>query len=252
MSQVFLDYSKYYDALYKDKNYKEEVDFIVGLIRENHPNAKTILSLGSGTGNHDFLFADAGFQVTGVDLSQEMIKIAESKNKDGKCRFIHGDARLVEFNQKFDVIISLFHVISYQNTNSDVTEFLQTISRNLAPNGISIFDYWYGPAVLSVKPEKRFKKFESEDLLIQRYADTVVDYRTNIATVNYKVSITDKKTSNEIKLEEKHPMRYFFSPELDLFFEKTKFHQIHHAEWMKKTPPNEKSWAAYSIVAHEK
>lgn len=249
MSQVFLDYSKYYDVLYQDKDYQKEVDFIVGLIKEYHPDARTILNLGCGTGNHDFLLAKAGYQVTGIDLSEEMIDIAKTKNQGQDCTFIHGDARSLDLGGMFDVVISLFHVLSYQTRNEDVHGFLSTVSTCMKPQGISIFDYWYGPAVLHMKPEKRYKEFDSQDLKVKRHASTEMDYVRNIATVHFDVTVKKKTEPAEIKLKEKHPMRYFFTPELELFYERLGLTHLKHAEWMTTNKdPSENSWAAYSLI----
>ena len=248
MSQVFLDYSKYYDVLYKDKNYHAEVDFIVSLIRKHNPNAKTILNLGCGTGAHDIFLAEAGYDVVGVDLSQEMLNVARNKNPN--CSYHLGDARNVNLNKKFDVVISLFHVLSYQTSNQDVLDFMKTISIHMNNEGCAIFDYWYGPTVLSVKPEKRTKNFESEELKVVRNAFTDVDYVKNVATVNYDINITDKKNGNVINLQEKHPMRYFFSPELEYINALTGFKtRAHHAWESLNAAPSENIWAAYSVLS---
>lgn len=249
MSEVFLDYSMYYDLLYKDKNYKAEAQFIVDLIKKNHPGAKTILNLGCGTGQHDLFLADAGFSVTGIDLSEEMIKIAKTKNSSSKCNFIHGDARSLELDTKFDVVISLFHVLSYQTSNRDVSNFFNTIYSLLTDGGISIFDYWYGPAVLSIKPEQRIKEFDSSGMQITRRAMTEMNYLANIATVNYDIIVKDKTINTIKEIQEKHPMRYFFSPELLMFTEIAGLNQIHQAAWMtQSTSPSDQTWAAYSIL----
>ena len=249
MNEVFLDYSKYYDLLYKDKDYKAEANFIIDLIRKNHPSAQTILNLGCGTGQHDFFLADAGYRVTGIDLSLEMINIAKNKNTSSKCNFIHGDARNLKLGTKFDVVISLFHVLSYQTSNSDVSNFLNTVSSLLNDEGISILDYWYGPAVLTIKPEKRIKEFDSPEMNVTRKANTEINYVDNVATVNYDISITDKLADSVTEIQEKHHMRYFFSPELLLLTEGAQMNHIHQAEWMTKScTPSEKTWAAYSIL----
>ena len=52
MEKVFDGYSRYYDLLYKDKNYKSESEYISSLIKTHSPNAKKVLELGSGTGIH--------------------------------------------------------------------------------------------------------------------------------------------------------------------------------------------------------
>src|SRR5882672_7975309 len=108
---VFKDYSAYYDLLYKDKDYAGEAAYIHDLIQRNSPGARTVLNLGCGTGNHDFLLADHGY---------EMIGLARRKAEDGRrggLSFQVGDARTAELGKTFDVVISLFHVMSYQVTN---------------------------------------------------------------------------------------------------------------------------------------
>ena len=72
---VFGNYAHYYDLLYQDKNYVGETQFIHKLIQTHAPNAKNILELGCGTANHALLLAKEGYQVHGVDMSQEMINI---------------------------------------------------------------------------------------------------------------------------------------------------------------------------------
>ena len=248
MSSVFLDYAKYYDLMYRDKDYQSESEFIISQIKKYAPNARNLLNLGCGTGKHDELLAQAGYEVTGVDLSSQMIAIAKKNNKSPKCTYVHGDARNLSLEKKFDVVLSLFHVLSYQTSNEDVLNFMRSAYKNLNDGGICIMDYWYGPAVLNLKPEKRKKTFDSEDMSVIRHSETDMNYVANVATVNFAINIQDKKNKTSHDLLDKHPMRYFFSPELLLFADISKLKQIHHAEWMKpETFPSETSWAAYSI-----
>lgn len=248
MSNVFLDYSKYYDLLYKDKDYKSEVEFLITQIKKYNPKAKTILNLGCGTGQHDFYLRQSGYDVTGVDLSNDMLEIAKIKNPD--CRYYHGDARSISINTKYDIVLSLFHVLSYQTSNSDVNLFFNTVSNQLNPNGVAIFDYWYGPAVLNLRPEKRTKFFESNELSITRVANTDIDYLSNVAYVNFNISVLNKFTKDSIQLNEKHPMRFFFTPELDLFLTLHKFKNLGHYAWPSSSSlPSETSWAAYSVIS---
>ena len=71
-------YSQYYDLLYSDKDYEGEVDYVNTLLRENSNNAKTLLDMGCGTGAHAEIFCDKGYKVHGIDLSEDMLKTAET------------------------------------------------------------------------------------------------------------------------------------------------------------------------------
>lgn len=247
MSTVFLDYSKYYDLLYKEKDYRGEADFIAQLIKRTHPEAKTVLNIGCGTGQHDTFLTEMGFQVTGIDLSSEMLSIAKLKNPG--ITYHQADARDLELGTKFDVVISLFHVFSYQTKNDDALRFIRTLSTHLQDDGVAIFDYWYGPAVLSIKPESRVRTFESPDLRITRHASTTLAYAENVATVRFDIEVETKGEGQAIKMQEDHPMRYFFTPEIDLILAQTQFEHALHCEWMSfEKAPSEKSWAAYSVV----
>ncbi|MEO8446823.1 MAG: class I SAM-dependent methyltransferase, partial [bacterium] len=126
--KVFGAYAKYYDLLYKDKNYNKEAAYIERIIKKFNPECKSILNLGCGTGKHDFIFADKGFDVTGIDLSKEMVQYANdsllNRQSAGRLKFLQGDIREISVNRKFDAVIALFHVMSYQNTNDDILKTL--------------------------------------------------------------------------------------------------------------------------------
>ena len=65
---------------------------------------------------------------------------------------MEGDIREIRLNKRFDTVIALFHVISYQTTNEDVTAAFETARQHLNSGGIFIFDISYGPAVLTERP----------------------------------------------------------------------------------------------------
>ena len=70
---VFDEYARYYDLLYQDKDYQAEADYVAALIRRFHPDAQSILEMGSGTGKHARLLADRGYKVHGIERSPEML-----------------------------------------------------------------------------------------------------------------------------------------------------------------------------------
>jgi SAM-dependent methyltransferase len=249
MSHVFQEYSKYYDLLYKDKNYDQESQFIIDIIKRYAPDSKTILNLGCGTGEHDRRIALQGYNLTGVDLSSDMVAIAKLKNNIPNCVFKSGDARYFRGDNAFDVVVALFHVLSYQTSNEDFSAFVDTVYANLKPGGIAIFDYWYGPAVLNQKAENRIKKMKNDSLEITRFASTSMDYNKNVATVSYDIMLRNKKTDSVSNLNEDHPMRYYFIPEIELMLGHKKLNLLGHFSWMSlEKIPHIDTWAAYTVI----
>lgn len=225
---VFEAYSQYYDLLYRDKDYAAEVDYIRKLIERERPGSHTLLDFGCGTGRHDFLLSDLGYRVTGVDMSPTMLKIAsaeaskrrESSSSGGPPTFIQGDVRSVRLGERFDVVISLFHVMSYQATNEDLLAALQTLREHATPGGLVLFDAWYGPAVLSERPAIRVKRLRSDDSDMTRLAEPTLFPNENLVDVAYQILIRDRATQRTQELRETHRMRYLFVPEVKHMLER--------------------------------
>jgi SAM-dependent methyltransferase len=249
---VFGVYSRYYNLLYKDKDYAGEARYVDALIQKHAPGAQSILDLGCGTGRHDFELDKLGYVMTGVDISEEMIAIARSGCATGipSPRFTIGDIRSVRLNLSFDVVIALFHVMSYQVTNADLSLAFATAKANLKPGGLFIFDCWYGPAVLTDLPVVRVKRLEDEEISAVRIADPVMHYNENVVDVNYEVMITDKITGLTDKINETHRMRYLFMSEIQLLLEHHGMRAIYSGKWLSPTPvpAGNKTWSVFFIV----
>ena len=178
----FKDYANYYNLLYKDKDYKSEADYIHSLIQQFAPQSKSLIDLGCGTGKHAFEFEKLGYEVTGVDLSPQMVAIANANKEknNSTISFGEGDIRNYTDSKKFDAVVSLFHVMSYQTTNDDLEKAFLTANNLMADDGVFIFDCWYGPGVLTDLPTSRTKNFEDEILSVSRKSKATIDYNTNV------------------------------------------------------------------------
>ncbi|WP_299522906.1 class I SAM-dependent methyltransferase [Winogradskyella sp.] len=239
-------YAKYYDLLYKDKDYDNEVSYIEQLLKPHNLQGNIkILELGCGTGNHAQIFSKKGYEVEGVDLSSQMIEIAKNKNKgDKNLSFFEGDITTYKSSSKtkFDVIISLFHVVSYQDTNQKIQNTFQTVQHHLKEGGLFIFDFWYGPGVLTDPPVVKEKKLEDKTLLVHRTATPVSDVNKNTVNVLFDIIITDKENNKKELIEETHTMRYFFIPELKYMLDENGLDTEAYYHWMTLNKPTKSSW----------
>ncbi len=228
---VFENYSAYYDLLYRDKDYNKEIEYIENLIYRFTDKPKTILELGCGTGKHAEILAKKGFEVYGVDFSRTMLEIAKKRNSAG-TKFINGNVQNINLDKKFDLVLSLFHVANYQTTNEELQNYFLTASKHLKPGGIFIFDSWYGPAVLTEKPQKREKTIENNTLKLSRTAHPELYPNENIVEINYEILVEEKISKKKEKINEKHIMRYLFLPEIKMMLEIAGLNLIHCEQWL--------------------
>ena len=160
---TFGDYARYYNLLYRDKDYAGETAFVLEIMKKHGCIPRTLLDLGCGTGRHAVEMTRQGVQVTGVDMSETMLTIGQENIRDlNRSGFsaplpelLQGDARSVRLGKQFDAVVSLFHVMSYQNTEEDALAVLETAREHLKPGGLFFFDFWHGPGVLRDLPARR-------------------------------------------------------------------------------------------------
>lgn len=245
---VFAGYARYYDLLYQDKNYAEETRYVVSSLEQYAPGVRTLLELGCGTGAYTECFLKAGIAVDGLDLSPEMIRCASTRLtalpgplRDA-ARVMVGDAREVALGKTYDAVVALFHVLSYQRSNQDVRAFLQAAAAHLEPGGVALFDFWYGPAVLSERPSVRVKRCAGPSLRLMRVAEPVMKTTENLVEVNYELVVKDLTAGTTEILAEQHVMRYFFLPELEDFLAAAGLKLVSARQWLADTAPAEQSW----------
>lgn len=231
--------SKYYELLYSDKDTEGEVEYLHRKFCQHGLNIKRVLELGSGTGRHASLLASKGYQVHGIELSQAMVSAV--KKVDGfTCE--QGDITSFNLDQSFDAIISIFHVVSYITLNKDLKSMFANVSKHLCHNGLFVFDFWYTPAVLELKPSIRIKRLCTDKIKITRIAEPQLKTCSNVVEVNYEIFIQDQSTGACEVITENHPMRHFSLPEIDLLASWYGFERVIAEEWLTSEPPSNNTW----------
>lgn len=251
---VFEGYSRYYDLLYRDKDYASESRYVAALIEQHAPSSRSLMEIGCGTGAHAAELAGLGYDVTGVDLSDGMLAAAEMRKRNmppglaSRLSFAKGDARNVRLERRFNAVISLFHVMSYQTTNDDLAAAFQTAREHLLPGGVFVFDCWYGPAVLRQWPSVTERTLADGATRVHRVATPEIDANRNLVDVNYVVEVTDIASQTTETLTEKHTMRYLFTPEIELALRAADMKLVDSNAWMSAEPPGFGSWAAVFVA----
>lgn len=128
--------AKYYDRMMGNR--EKELAGLKQLIETNSPEAKKILELACGTGTVSKYLHDQGYEMTGIDISPEMLAVA--RNKIPHATFFEQDIATFALSGTFDVVVCLFdsinHLIGYEKW-----EALFSRARNHLNNGgVFIFD----------------------------------------------------------------------------------------------------------------
>jgi SAM-dependent methyltransferase len=252
---VFDEYARYYDLLYSDKDYPGEVDYCLTRIKCCGVDPHSVLDLGCGTGRHAIELANRGIQVCGVDLSEPMIRIAQSKVSKttfsaGGLQFLHADIRTLALDQTFDAVICLFHVLSYQTTHSDLQAVFAVVRRHLKPGGVFVFDFWYGPSVLTLRPQPRDKVLEDDILRVRRHANPTLYPNENLVQVDFDLELFNKQTHQTTAIRESHRMRYLFLPEIQQFTHDAGLEFLGACEWLTDKTPGLDSWSVVCLARH--
>ncbi|MCS4054126.1 class I SAM-dependent DNA methyltransferase [Salinibacter ruber] len=246
---VFDAYAEYYDLLYAGKEYEEEVEYVEQHIQSYTDGAERLLDLGCGTGRHGLAFANRGFEVMGIDQSTRMVEAARARTEgERSVEVTEGDVRSVRLDRTFDIVTALFHVVSYQQTNEDLRRTLDTVRRHLSPDGLFLFDCWYGPTVLTVRPEVRVKRLENDDVRVIRIAEPEMQANANLVNVNYTIFVEDKAQNRVEELKETHTMRYLFAPEVTSLLEDFGFAVRLYEEWRTGREAGFDTWSVMFVA----
>lgn len=246
----FAAYARYYDLLYRDKDYASEADYVASTLRAVAPNACSILELGSGTGRHGRLLAAMGFDVFGIERSADMAASAEAATVRGAGSFncVVGDARTIRLERRFDAVIALFHVVSYQVTDADLQAMFVAASRHLLSGGVFLFDVWYGPAVLAQRPERRVKRAVDAALEVIRTATPRLDIERHTVNVTYDVECRDRRSGEVVRFSEDHLVRYLFPEEIEPLAARAGMRAIKSEEFVAGRTPSPATWSVAYLL----
>ena len=133
--------SPYYHQLYFNRDKTEAADFINYLIKYLNPApGSRMLDVACGKGRHSMQLAEKGFDVTGIDLSEDSIKEALLHETE-TLHFYQQDMRLPFWINYFDYAFNFFTSFGYFRTQRENDNAIRTISRSLKLQGTFVMDY---------------------------------------------------------------------------------------------------------------
>jgi SAM-dependent methyltransferase len=142
-TQWFADWfdSPYYHLLYKNRDLKEAEMFIDNLVDFMKPDVNArFLDLACGKGRHSIYLNKKGFEVTGIDLSQQSIEHA-TQYSNNTLTFYKHDMRYPCRINYFDYVLNLFTSFGYFESDREDASVINAIEKELKHKGKVVIDF---------------------------------------------------------------------------------------------------------------
>jgi len=179
----YHSFSHFYDAVMGDRS--DVIRLVNRHLHHHSPDALTLLELGCGTGS--ILQGLAGFfEVEGVDISPEMLKIAQQKLPN--IALHQGDIAEFDLNKRFDVVICIFDTINHLLTLKLWDNTFRMAAAHLNDGGLFLFD---------TLTTGRLRA----ETVMPTYTETYTNGSLEITTTG----INDNEVSNDIVFQETQP-----------------------------------------------
>lgn len=139
---MYTSFAEVYDQLMDNVDYESWADFYRSLLISHGLTGHKVCECACGTGGLTIPLNRRGLQMTGIDLSQEMLWIAAQKaRKQGLgIPFIQQDMRKLRLHRQMDAVIATCDGVNYLLTDADVLAFFRAAYDALAPGGLIAFD----------------------------------------------------------------------------------------------------------------
>lgn len=158
----------FYHILYKDRDDTEAHAFMDTLTNYlNLPDAGAILDLACGKGRHARYLNKIGYQVTGVDLSENSIKFAKQFENHSLKFEVHD--MCLPYNGKFDAVFNLFTSFGYFEKDEDNLRTIKAIKSDLNEFGFGVIDFMNSEFVIDNLVPNEVKTVDGITFNLKRY-----------------------------------------------------------------------------------
>lgn len=206
------DYSRLYDVIYAEKDYRREATYVHDLIRRFNPRATRVLEIGAGTGSHA-RYLSRWYTVVGYERSAGMISAAKEKLRGLPVELVQADvASVTSFGTDYGACVSLFHVLNYLPRET-LPRVLRRMAQSLKDGGVLICDSWNGAAVLGTGPKRRTRRYMHGTERVVRSVIPHLDWMTNTCELTITLEVQRRGKPAE-RTSERHVIHYYMPAEL--------------------------------------
>ncbi len=138
----YKDFAFFYDLLMKNADYESRFDYIVGLLAENSIGGGILLDMACGTGTLSKMFAQKGFDVIGVDASEEMLSKAQEKKleEDFDALFLCQKMEELDLFGTIDAAVCTLDSLNHVTEKEKIREIFRRVALFMNDGGVFLFD----------------------------------------------------------------------------------------------------------------
>lgn len=142
-SNAYESFASVYDTFMDDVPYEEWAEYLSGLLKENGMKDGLVLDLGCGTGTLTEILAKKGYDMIGVDNSEDMLEIAKDKQEQSGLDILYllQDMREFELFGTVKAVVSICDSVNYVIEEEELRTVFELVNNYLDPGGVFIFDF---------------------------------------------------------------------------------------------------------------
>ena len=139
---AYSSFASVYDQFMDNVPYEEWAEYLTGLLGEYQVHDGLVLDLGCGTGSLTEILAKKGYDMIGIDNSEDMLQIAMEKRADSGLDILYllQDMREFELYGTVAAVVSICDSMNYLEDHEDLVQVLKLANNYLDPKGVFIFD----------------------------------------------------------------------------------------------------------------
>ena len=140
MMDAYTVLARCYDRLTADVGYETWADYVERHFRRQKQPVQSVVELGCGTGSLTRLLAQRGYAMTAVDLSPDMLAVADQKCEGLGVLFLCQDMSRLALLDRADAVIACLDSVNYVTRPAALRRTFQRVYRALTPGGLFLFD----------------------------------------------------------------------------------------------------------------
>ena len=252
--EAYTSFAAVYDMFMDNIPYEEWAAYLISLLKEHGIDDGLVLDLGCGTGSLTEILAREGYDMTGIDISPDMLQIAMEKRAESghDILYLLQDMREFELYGTVRAIVSICDSMNYLFEPGDLVQTLRLVNNYLDPGGIFIFDF---------NTEYKYREVLGDQTIAESREDCSFiwdNYYYEEERINeYELNLfiredAESETEGDLyrRFRETHFQRAYTLEEITRIVEESGLQFVTAYEAFTKEPPSKNSERIY-VIARE-